>query len=282
MNGKAVVVTGAAKGIGRACVLRLARAGFRVYAGVRKLDDGRSLVSEGGNNVRPVQMDVTQSDAINTVAEFVRSDLNGSSLCGVVNNAGLAVAGPLEFLPLAELRHQLEVNVIGQVAVTQAFLPMLRQSKGRVVFIGSIAGRSAMPLTGPYSASKFALEAIADALRVELMNAEVDVVIIEPGMIDTPIWQTSISAGDKTMSAMPPQVMRYYGKVINAVRKRASEGNQRGLPPDDVAKVVEEALTSAKPKTRYIVGKDALLRVVLQMLPDRMRDRLIARKLANM
>jgi NAD(P)-dependent dehydrogenase (short-subunit alcohol dehydrogenase family) len=159
---------------------------------------------------------------------------------------------------------------------------MLRVTKGRVVNIGSIAGRSAMPMTGPYSASKFALEALTDSLRVELIPAGVDVIIVEPGMIATPIWQTSIKAADKLIGTLPPEADKYYGRIIRGVRERASSGDVKGLPPDTVARVVEEALTAAKPKTRYVVGRDARMRLLLGMLPDRMRDRIIARRLAKM
>ena len=145
---KGVVVTGAAKGIGRACVVRLAHAGFRVYAGVRNLDDGHALRAEAGENLLPVRIDITDHATIASAAAFIKEDLRGP-LCGLVNNAGIAVAGPLEFLPVDEIRRQFEVNVIGQIAMMQAMLPLLRKSKGRIINIGSIAGRSAMPITGP-------------------------------------------------------------------------------------------------------------------------------------
>lgn len=279
---QAVVITGAAKGIGRACVIRIARLGFRVYAGVRGVADGEMLRAEGGANVIPVVIDVTNADTVAKAASFIRSNLDHMPLRGLVNNAGIAVAGPLEFLPLAELRRQLEVNVIGQVAMMQAFLPMLRESRGRIVNIGSIAGRSALPMTGPYSASKFALEAITDSLRVELMPAGVDVIIVEPGMIATPIWQTSITAADKIMDQLPPEVWKYYGRIIKGVRVRAGSNDMKGLPADAVARVVEKALTARRPKTRYVIGRDARLRLLLQTLPDRVRDRIIARQLARM
>src|SRR5687768_4007725 len=271
----AVVVTGAAKGIGRACVVRLARR-FRVYAGVRNLADGESLRAEAGDSVVPVQLDITDPDAIAAAAELIRRDLDGAMLTGLVNNAGIAVAGPLEFLPITELRRQLEVNVVGQVAVAQAMLPMLRESRGRIVNMGSIAGKSALPMTGPYSASKFALEAITDSLRVELLAFGVDVIIIEPGVIATPIWQTSIEAADKVMKRLPPQAFEYYGHIMDRVRQRALNGDIGGLPADSVARVVEHALTAARPKTRYMVGRDAKMRALLGHLPDRWRDRIIA------
>lgn len=276
----AVLITGAAKGIGNACVQRLVRR-FRVYAGVRRSEDGEVLRAELGDDVVPVRLEVTDADAIAAAATFIRSDLGDLPLAGIVNNAGLAVAGPLEFLPLDELRRQLEVNVIGQVAVTQAMLPLLRSSRGRIVNMGSIAGKSAMPMTGPYSASKFALEAITDSLRVELMPFGVDVIIIEPGVIATPIWQTSIEAADVVMKRLPPKAFEYYGHIMERVRARALNGDIGGLPADSVARVVEHALTADRPRTRYMVGRDAKLRALLNRLPDRWRDRLIARQLAK-
>lgn len=272
----AVLITGAGKGIGRACVLRLARR-FRVYAGVRNDADGESLRAEAGANVVPVRIEVTDQSSIDAAAHRVRAD--GQRLIGLVNNAGIAVAGPLEFVPLAELRRQLEVNVIGQVAMAQAMLPLLRETRGRIVNIGSIAGKSALPMTGPYAASKFALEAITDSMRVELLPAGVDVIIIEPGVIATPIWQTSIKAADKVMKELPPQAFEYYGSIIERVKARALGNDLKGLHPDVVARVVEHALTSGKPKTRYMIGRDAKLRALMRHLPDRWRDRIIARQL---
>lgn len=274
----AVVVTGSAKGIGRACVVRLAQR-FRVYAGVRTDADGASLRAEAGEHVVPLRIDVTDQSTIDAAKAFIRSDLANGKLIGLVNNAGIAVAGPLEFMPLAELRRQFEVNVIGQVAMTQAMLPLLREARGRIVNIGSISGKSALPMTGPYAASKFALEAITDSLRVELMPAGVDVIIIEPGVIATPIWQTSVNAADKIMKELPPQAFEYYGEIIDKVKARALSGDVKGLSADVVARAVEHALTARKPKTRYMIGRDAKLRALLGYLPDRLRDRIIARQL---
>lgn len=278
---QAVLITGAAKGIGHACVLRLAQR-FRVYAGVRTPHDGEALRAEAGENVTPVQLDVTDQQAIASAAAFIRSDLGAGKLIGVVNNAGIAIAGPLEFLPITELRRQLEVNVIGQIAVTQALLPLLRTARGRIVNIGSIAGKSALPIMGPYAASKFALEALTDSLRVELLPAGVDVIIIEPGVIATPIWQTSIAAADRVVNELPPEAFQYYGTVLQKVRALASGNDRRGLPPDAVARVVERALTARRPKTRYMIGKDAKVRSLLRHLPDRWRDRIIANQLKKL
>jgi NAD(P)-dependent dehydrogenase (short-subunit alcohol dehydrogenase family) len=276
-----ILVTGAAKGIGQACVLRLARAGHRVFAGVRKPEDGQALISQASGTVVPVILEVTNTDHIAALRETLEKQLGSSGLAGVVNNAGIAVAGPLEFLPLDALRNQLEVNVIGQIAVTQSVLPLIRRERGRIVNIGSVSGRSALPMTGPYAASKFALEALTDALRVELRPWGIEVVIIEPGVIATPIWETSLAAAQKIGAAMPQQALEYYGRIIEGVTKRAVSGTARGLPPDRVAQVVEHALFAKKPRTRYVVGRDARARLLLERLPDRTRDAIIARKLEN-
>ena len=277
---KAVFVTGTAKGIGRAIALRIASEGHHVFAGVRRQQDADDLKAAGQGRITPLLLDVTDEAAIARAAETIRASSYAGVLAGVVNNAGVAVAGPLEFLPPSEVRRQLEINVVGQVAVTQAVLPMLRQSLGRIVFIGSIAGRSAMPMTGAYSASKHALEAIADAMRVELLPFGVGVSIVEPGVIATPIWETSIATADRLLEKLPPQAMEYYGAVIEGAKKRAL-GGMKGLPPERVADVVMHALFAKKPRTRYLVGRDARARVVLQLLPDRIRDRIIAARLAS-
>ena len=277
----AVLVTGAAKGIGEACVLRLAQHGHQVFAGVRRAQDGAGLRTRAPGIV-PVLLDVTDSAQIAAAATLIEQQTGQAGLAGIVNNAGIAVAGPLEFLPVTELRRQFEVNVIGQLAVTQALLPLLRRARGRVVNIGSISGRSTLPMTGAYSASKHALEALSDALRVELLPWGLHVAVVEPGVIATPIWQTSIAAAEHTMAAMPARAIEYYGAILDALKENLGNNAQSGLPPDRVARVVEHALFSSRPRTRYLVGRDARMRLLLEKLPDRWRDRLIARKLERM
>jgi NAD(P)-dependent dehydrogenase (short-subunit alcohol dehydrogenase family) len=279
-NAQAVLVTGTGKGIGTAVTERLVELGYTVYAGVRQQADADRWRTHS-ERVRPVLLDVTDATSIATATDVIRNTLRPQSLIGVVNNAGIAVAGPLEFLPIPELRRQLEVNVIGQIAVTQAVLPMLRESRGRVINIGSIAGRSALPLTGAYAASKFAMEALTDSLRVELMPWGINVSIIEPGVIATPIWDTSLQHADEILQKLPRTAIDYYGELIAAVRRRAKRG-VGGLPPRVVADAVVHALTAKRPRTRYLIGKDARTRALFQRLPDRMRDRLIARQLAKL
>jgi NAD(P)-dependent dehydrogenase (short-subunit alcohol dehydrogenase family) len=281
-NSQAVLVTGSGKGIGAAVTERLAELGFYVFAGIRRAADRDRVRATHPEHVQPIMLDVADEASIAAAAREIAGSLGNRRLAGLVNNAGIAVAGPLEFLPVAELRRQLEINVIGQLAVTQAVLPLLRSARGRIVNIGSISGRSALPLTGAYAASKFALEALTDALRVELMPAGIEVSIIEPGVIATPIWETSLQHADALLQTMPKAGFEYYGRIINAVRERARAGGTRGLPARVVADAVVHALTARRPRTRYLVGRDARLRMIFQRLPDRVRDRLIARKLAKL
>jgi NAD(P)-dependent dehydrogenase (short-subunit alcohol dehydrogenase family) len=272
-----VLVTGASSGIGEATARHLATLGFDVLAGVRKDEDAERIGAVPG--VEAVKLDVTDAASIAAAAE--RAGDGAVGLAGLVNNAGVAITGPLEFMPVDELRRQLEINVIGQVAVTQALLPALRRAGGRIVNISSIAGRVALPLTAPYAASKFALEAISDSLRREVAAQGVRVVVVEPGGIRTPIWQKGTVDADRIEAAAPPEARTLYGGLAAALRKEAAKiASETGLPPQAVAEVVGEALTADRPRTRYLVGRDAKLRAtVARVLPDRVMDRLIGRAL---
>ncbi|MBV9281707.1 MAG: SDR family NAD(P)-dependent oxidoreductase [Chloroflexi bacterium] len=277
---RGVVITGASSGIGRACALHLDRLGFRVFAGVRRDADGEALRSEASSRLAPLHLDVTDARQIAAAATEVAGVLGDSRLAGLVNNAGVALGGPLEFLPLDRFRRQLEINVVGQLAVTQAFLPLLRAGRGRVVTIGSISGRSSLPLLGPYAASKFALEALTDALRLELRPWGIEVAIVEPGSIATSIWSKGIEEANENVRAMPQVALDLYGRAIAALRREAQRAGAGGASPILVARAVEHALTAERPKTRYLVGRDARIRAALQLLPDRVRDRLILRRLS--
>lgn len=262
--GSGVVVTGASTGIGRETSRRLAAAGFRVFGTVRREADALALRADG---VEPVPMEVTDPASIAAARAQVLAALGEAPLAGLVNNAGAPAAGPLEYLPLEELRQVLEVNVIGVVAVTQAFLPALRRSGGRIVNMSSVSGRIAMPFAGPYAASKFALEAISDSLRRELLGSGVRVILIEPGSIRTPIW-------DKVSA--PGKLERYdhtpYAAALPLVRKQALAGVERGLPPSAVADAVLRALRDANPPARIPVIKRKLRFRLLQFLPDWVLD----------
>ena len=274
MNQRTALVTGASTGIGNAVAHRLARDGWRVYASVRRQEDADRIARESGSAIIPVLFDVTDPDGIEAATRRIHEECGPRGLNALVNNAGVAIAGPLEFLPIDELRRQLEVNVTGHVAVTQALMPAIRRAKGRIVFIGSIAGRSALPFMGPYCASKFALEAIADSWRIELKPFGMHVAIVEPGVIATPIWDTATRTGDANIARMGPESEKFYGKALAGLRKRIT-GGMGGRPPEAVAAAVEHALTAKHPRARYLVGSDARMRVVLQQLPTRVRDRLI-------
>jgi len=275
---RSVVITGASTGIGRACALRLDRMGWRVFAAVRNADHAEGLRKAASDRLTPIIIDVTGGATIAAAAELVAAEVGDAGLAGLVNNAGISVPGPLEFLPIEDFREQIEINVTGQVAVTQAFLPMLRQATGRVVFMGSISGKLATPFLGPYAASKFAIEAIADALRSELRPWGIDVAVVEPGSIATPIWEKGQAQADALEAKLSSRAHELYDPAVAAVRKTAREAEQRGIPADRVARVVARALTAKKPRTRYVVGRDARLQGLLaKFAPDRLRDRLVSR-----
>lgn len=279
-NRGTVVVTGASSGIGEACTLHLERLGFQVFAGVRNAADGERLRSESSGNVTPISIDVTDQETIRTAAARVAEAAGDGGLAGLVNNAGVAISGPLEFIPIDELRRQLEVNLVGQVAVTQSFLALLRKGRGRVVNISSIGGRIALPFAGPYAASKFGIEAISDSLRRELRPWGIEVSVIEPGSVATKIWEKGTAKARELSENLPPEGLELYGGAIQKMQKLAAETAARGIPPEEVAKDVAHALTSPKPKTRYLVGRDAKMRArVSGLVSDRMFDRLIARAL---
>jgi NAD(P)-dependent dehydrogenase (short-subunit alcohol dehydrogenase family) len=270
-----VLVTGASTGIGEATAVHLKELGFDSVAAVRKEEDAERLRSRG---LRTVKLDVADAASISAA----RAELGEGPLAGLVNNAGIGIAGPLEFLPLDQLRLQLEVNVVGQVAVIQQFLPALRAGRGRIVNISSIGGRFALPLVSPYSASKFALEGLSDSLRRELHGQGVDVILIEPGGVKTPIWDKSNQTATELQQQMPPEAERLYGKLIEGVRHAMLDiAQESGIEAREVAEVIGRALTSKRPRTRYLVGSDAKMRAALaKVLPDRLLDRAVARQLS--
>jgi NAD(P)-dependent dehydrogenase (short-subunit alcohol dehydrogenase family) len=271
-----VVVTGASTGIGAACALDCAGRGMTVFAGVRDPRAGEALVAKGGPLLIPIMIDVTDELSITRSVEAVQLAVGEKGLGGLVNNAGIVVGSPLEVIPLSHLRKQLEVNVIGQIAVTQAFLPLLRRGRGRIVNMGSIAGRGTIPLLGPYSASKYALEALTDALRMELQPWGIQVSIIEPGAIATPIWEKSAKEAEGLEASVSAEAKALYGEAVIRIREAIAQAAQRAIPPEAVVHAVHHALTASRPRTRYLVGSDAKLRAwMVKWLPDRMQDRLL-------
>ena len=272
---RSVLVTGASTGIGRASALRLDAAGWRVFAGIRKEDDAQALREAGSDRLSPLFLDVTDAEQIAAAAELIGAGSGG--LDGLVNNAGVAIPSPLETMPIDDFRRQIEINLIAHVAVTQAMLPALRGGGGRVVFISSIGGRIAFPLTGAYHAAKFGIEAVGDVFRQELAPWGLRVAIVEPGSIDTPIWERGERTADE-IGARSPQRESLYGKAIENYRKVIRETAERGISPQKVAKVVEHALSARRPRSRYLVGIDARVQARIKpLLPTPVFDRIVAR-----
>ena len=262
------LVTGASSGIGRACAVHLAGLGFEVLAGVRD-------PSDAPDGLEPLRLDVTSEADVAAAAERV-----GGELHVLVNNAGIAVSGPVEVVPVEEWRRQIEVNLLGQVAVTRALLPAILRARGRVVNMSSIGGRVANPLFGPYSATKFALEAVSDALRREVSAHGVRVVSIEPGGIATPIWDKGLDDGRRITADMSEDARRRYAQLIPDVTRAAQRLAREGLPPEAVAEVVGHAVTARRPRARYVVGREAKVQAIAaRLLPDAAMDALIARYL---
>jgi NAD(P)-dependent dehydrogenase (short-subunit alcohol dehydrogenase family) len=275
----AVVVTGASTGIGRATALLLDQKGYRVFAGVRKQADAKSLAEEGSDRLTPITIDVTKERSIKSAKDKVQRAVGKDGLVGLVNNAGVGDGGPVETMDLDVLRNVLEVNLVGQVAVTQAFLPQIRKVPGTVVFIASIGGRIASPFMSPYNTSKFAIEALGESLRQEVAPWGIDVVVVEPGSIDTPIWEKGAQTIDEQMAKLSSAAKRLYSKQLRRMDEVLTETASRGISPDKVAKVIHTAISSDKPKHRYLVGRDAKIAARLKgTLSDRTFTKLISRQ----
>jgi NAD(P)-dependent dehydrogenase (short-subunit alcohol dehydrogenase family) len=274
----AVVITGASTGIGQACALMLVARGYQVFAGVRKPADAERLRSRGGDRMCPLLLDVTDPEAIEAARVTVAAATGARGLAGLVNNAGIAMGGPLEYLTTDELRTQFEVNVFGLHAVTREFLPLVRQGRGRVVHVGSVSGRITSPFIGPYSASKHAVEALADALRLELSPEGIHVALVEPGQVGTPIWDKGRVAFAAVSGRMDPEGLARYGARLRVLEWMVERAPRVASPPEAVGEAVLHALEADSPRTRYVVGRDARLRLVLsRLLPDRLMDALVLR-----
>jgi len=273
-SGNSVLITGASTGIGKACALLLDRLGYQVFAGVRKAQIGQGLEAEASERLTSVILDITRPEQIAGAVETVKEASGANKgLAGLVNNAGIAVAGPIEFLPIADLRRQLEVNVIGQIAVTQAFLPLLRRSHGRIVNISSAINRFALPFLGAYCASKFTMQILTDSLRRELAPWNIHVSIIEPGVIETPIWDKSYAAADAIGAGLPPRAKELYAEFFSTGRGFIEKFRRRAVSPEAVAKTVRRCLETRRPKSRYIVGSGARLpKLIATFVPDRLVD----------
>ncbi len=276
----AYVVTGASSGIGQACAMALDARGGRVFAGVRREADAQRIGSQASARLTPLLLDVTDPDAIAAAARRVEEAVGETGVAGLVNNAGIAVAGPLEVVPLAELRKQLEVNVIGPIAMIQAFLPLLRKARGRIVNMSSVSGRFVVPYLGPYAASKFALEALSDSLRTELRAWGIRVALIEPASIATPIWEKSLAAGDELEAAAHPEQAALYRADLDALRNAIQRAAETAMPVERVVRAVLHALTARRPRIRYPVGLRTNIAIrIFSWFPDRLRDWNIRRRL---
>ncbi|HKZ12219.1 MAG TPA: SDR family oxidoreductase [Solirubrobacterales bacterium] len=273
---KTALVTGSSSGIGRATVRRLDAAGWKVFAGVRKEEDAAALREESSSRLEPLLLDVTDAEAIAAAAERIEGEPGG--LDGLVDNAGGAVAGPLEALPIEDFRRQIELNLTAQVAVTQAMLPAIRTARGRVVMVSSVGGRVALPLTGAYHAAKFGLEAVGDSLRQELAPWGIRVVLIEPGSIDTPIWSRGEEDAERMLANSTPRMRELYEATIERYREVVRETAERGIPADKVAARVQHALEAPRPRSRYLIGIDAQVMARLRpIVPTPVFDWVIAR-----
>ena len=276
MTMRSVVITGASTGIGRATALRLDSKGWRVFAGVRRAEDGEALQRSGSGRIGPLMLDVTDAGQIADAASQVRAQVGPKGLDCLVNNAGVVLGGAIETLPIEDLRGVLETNVVGQFAVTQALLAPIRAARGRVVFVGSINGRLSLPFLSPYAASKHAIEAIGDSLRGEMRPLGVKVSIVEPGAIETPMREKGRIAGRAGKGQLNSDQLPLYGKAIDGFMAAAAKGDEAASSPEKVAVTIEHALTARRPRTRYLVGRDAREQALVKaLLPDRVRDLLI-------
>lgn len=275
----AVLVTGTSSGIGLATLRMLDREGWRVFAGVRREQDAVRLRAESSPRVTPLLLDVTDDAAVEQAAKDVATALGAQALRGLVNNAGIGFGGPLEFVDLDEVRRGFEVNVFGPLAVTQAFLPLLRRAPdARIVNVSSGAGRLSTPLLGPYCASKFALEALSDALRIELRGSGIQVALVEPGFVATPMQDKGMSDLDRVEEGLSEAARALYGDAIRKQRETLQRFARNAAAPEAVARAILDALTARRASKRCAVGSDARLLLPLsRILPDRAKDAILGR-----
>ena len=270
----AVLVTGASSGLGRACALKLDQAGYKVFAGVRRESDAQRLTHLASSRLTPVLLDITNEASIAATASKVAEEVCEVGLVGLVNNAGIAVPAPVEEIPLAELRRQFEVNVIGQVAVIQALLPLIRKARGRIINVGSVASSLTFPFAGATSASKAALESMNDALRMELLPWGMHVILITPSTIRTPGVDKMQHDSEEILHTMPEEAARRYAIPFRSYMEAFTKQAATGSPPEAVADVILQALTARTPRTQYPVGRGSrLLPLLARLLPTRVLDR---------
>jgi NAD(P)-dependent dehydrogenase (short-subunit alcohol dehydrogenase family) len=283
-SARTVLVTGASTGIGRAACLDLAARGWRVFGSVRREQDAGAFAAAtpaGSIAMTPLRFDVTDRAAIDQAKDELQDMLQGERLHALVNNAGVAIGGPLAYLPMADFERQIAINLTGVLHCTQAFLPLMRGGPSRLVQVSSIAGKVGFPLLGPYHASKHGLEGMSDCLRMELKHLGVDVVLIEPGPVKSQVWQTAKSHAAEAEKRLPAQAREDFGRMMTQVAKAAAKSEQNGVPAQECAKVIRRALESSRPRTRYVVGRPGKLLLFLRrwFLSDRMTDRMVLKSL---
>lgn len=277
---RSVLVTGSSTGIGEACALDLDKLGFRVFASVRKEEDAERIKSQASERFTTVIMDVTDADTVRQAADTIEASVGEAGLFGLVNNAGIAIPGPLECVPLDQVRRQFEVNVIGQLGVTQAVLPLIRTAQGRVVNMGSISGLVAPPYMGPYSASKFAFHSMNDALRIELKRWDIHVSIIAPDIVATPIWGKIMDTAFEMGKHLPRPIRKLYKEDLTAMWQTSQKADETGMGVDRVVRAVRHALTARRPKTRYFVGRRTVAAFWgARNLPNRISDWFVRRQM---
>ena len=273
LNKRTVVITGASSGIGRSSLCRLAQSGWQVFAAVRKTQDSDQLRSDFGTSVTPVIMDVTNRPSVTAAAEQVVSRLQDSGLDGLVNVAGVGKVRPVEYMTQDDLREIFDINVFGQIAVTQAFLPLLRTARGRIVNISSVGAHIAIPFGSLINATKSAFGILSDTLRLELHPFGIRVAVVEPGAIQTPAVAKTLGDVEAVIRSLPEKGAAQYGNMLRDFARRAYEREMNGSSPDAVAQAIQHALTARRPRTRYRVGKHAtLLATLAAFLPDRLLD----------
>ena len=275
---KSIVITGASSGIGRAAALRLARKGWRVFAAVRKESDGHAIRRDAGGRLETILLDVTDHESVDRAARDVTERLAGSGLDGLFNNAGIGKISPVEYTPLEQMREIFEIDLFGQIAVIQAFLPLIRKAKGRIVNNGSVGDHITPPFGGSLASAKAAFASMSAALRLEVRPQGIEVCVIEPGSINTPAVEKTLGGVEQTISKFPPQGAALYGDAMRRMAQTLARNEHAGSPPEVVAEVVERALTDPNPRTRYPAGKDSVkLTLLARLLPEKLLDIAILR-----
>ncbi len=277
---KSVVITGTSSGIGKACVLNLDKHGFKIFATVRKTKDYRNIQRETSKNVIPLILDLSDENSIKSAYSIVSANVGESGLSGLINNAAIAIGGSLEFMSITDIRKQFEINLFGQIAMIQTFLPLLRKGSGRIINISSTNGWVSFPFMGAYCATKYALEAISDALRLELEKWKIPVSVINPNKIISPIWEKSISITNSLFEKLPPEAKSYYDTILSGVIKTIRKTAYTALTPDIIVKAVFHALTAKKPKIRYLPSFETkILFLVSKILPKKMLNTIIKKEM---